>query len=531
MNFSDIYLGPDSEFEYVEASTRSLHTSPDRDSNALIYSTAHSISTFASRAEYEWVTANIAVEASPGALNGPTSAPNDARVRFTSDTILGGDGAEVEWVLLDPINIVDIPHIILGQPKKEERPAAHTITSSLSGTTYTIQALIGRGAFGEVVQASTNRGESVAIKINKKSAPNTENVSPLLSIANPETVIDDQREFILNEREVFMRIATAGTGPGSARYLVGLRECFQDAGNVYFVMPLYASNVGEHCRLRLPPPQGTDSNLDSERPSLSRGQIRIWAAELLLGLEALHGLGVVHRDLKPENVLVTSSGHLAVADFGLSAVFPSPSSPFSHDGQSPTSHLNETPFSTRQLYDQCGTPGYFAPEVSDPQVEEQGYDAQIDIYGFGLILLEMATGERCIGAYAGDSPSVLFAAGREFQRTVSAYLDRQFGTAEEIKEDEDEGARDLKALLRIVLSRVPEKRGSWAALKGHAFFRGVDWEEVAMEERNARNGTGMPIVERVGGTTYVPRAMDFGGDGEYPVEFCAESWKLDCIMD
>ncbi|KZP16131.1 kinase-like protein, partial [Athelia psychrophila] len=80
---------------------------------------------------------------------------------------------------------------------------------------------------------------------------------------------------------------------------------------------------------------------------------------------------VVHRDLKPENILITSTGHLAIADFGLSAVFP-PSST-----------------TARRMYEHCGTPGYFAPEVCHAHVEEHGYDASVDIYGFGIILLEM----------------------------------------------------------------------------------------------------------------------------------------------
>uniref|UniRef100_A0A6V7QXJ4 non-specific serine/threonine protein kinase n=1 Tax=Ananas comosus var. bracteatus TaxID=296719 RepID=A0A6V7QXJ4_ANACO len=54
------------------------------------------------------------------------------------------------------------------------------------------------------------------------------------------------------------------------------------------------------------------------------GGRRFYAAELVLGLEHLHGLGIVYRDVKPENVLIQDNGHLMLVDFDLSTELPSP---------------------------------------------------------------------------------------------------------------------------------------------------------------------------------------------------------------
>jgi WNK lysine deficient protein kinase len=93
--------------------------------------------------------------------------------------------------------------------------------------------------------------------------------------------------------------------------------------------------------------------------------IKKWCRQILSGLEFLHKNSIAHRDLKPSNIFINSnSGDIFIGDFGLAKV------------------SNENNKSI------LGTPEYMAPEVY-----EESYDNRIDIYSFGMCLLEFMTGE------------------------------------------------------------------------------------------------------------------------------------------
>ncbi|KAM8977637.1 protein kinase C delta type-like [Pelodytes ibericus] len=90
------------------------------------------------------------------------------------------------------------------------------------------------------------------------------------------------------------------------------------------------------------------------------------AAEIVCGLQYLHGKGVVHRDLKPDNILLTGEGHIKICDFGLAA-----------------SDMN----GDRRAKGIIGTTGYIAPEMTN----FRRYNAAVDWWGLGIILYQMAT--------------------------------------------------------------------------------------------------------------------------------------------
>lgn len=176
-----------------------------------------------------------------------------------------------------------------------------------------------------------------------------------------------------------------------------------------------------------------------------------YATQAVAALEVAHEHGIVHRDVKPSNIFITSRGEVKLADFGLAKRVMLDGAPH---GEAQTISGSITKRGAI-----VGTVAYMSPE----QAQDREVDARSDIFSFGVVLYEMATGKR---AFPGESAVTIIAAIlhkepkpiRELNVQASEELERIVAkTLEKDREDRYQTTRDLMVDLRRLMKKETER--------------------------------------------------------------------------
>ncbi|XP_075189505.1 uncharacterized protein LOC142286186 [Anomaloglossus baeobatrachus] len=202
---------------------------------------------------------------------------------------------------------------------------------------------------------------------------------------------------------------------------------------------------------------GDCKSLLSKRGYFSVPLARLYFAEAILALEYLHSYGIVHRDLKLENLLITSTGHIKVTDFGLSklGVMIPESNTYKELREDISREFMGNEF--------CGTPYYMAPEM----ILRAGYGRPVDWWAMGVILYQFLVGTA---PFKGKSQR------RYFTNVVSGDI---------IWTCDPAPPPDARNIITELLTKNPADRlGTEGAfqIKEHPFLRDLDFDNLLSQE-------------------------------------------------
>ncbi|KAJ7619305.1 kinase-like domain-containing protein [Roridomyces roridus] len=309
-----------------------------------------------------------------------------------------------------------------------------TAKKSLSLDDFDVLCQIGQGSFGYVYLVKESAtGQRFALK------------------QIPKTNVHAETEMRL--------LGNIGKDANAPRSLISAVASWSDEKNYFILMEWFAG--------------GDLASFLDEHGQPSSEQVRLWMAQLVVAVEALHERKVAHRDIKPANILLTADGNVVLGDLGLVKSFASDSlygqqdpefvvDPAANSGsflKPPAQPTEDAGFTNEK----CGTFRWSSPS----QQAGSPYNYDTDLWSLGLLLFKLTTGRLPFGA-----DTALTDAEVELAYAIMPIDFKEEDGIDAITRHLTQGMLAPASFGRLTIQEV----------KAHAYFRGIDFGAVSRHQ-------------------------------------------------